>query len=317
DTHVAPLHARSTCERLAAAGKQVELIEVAAGEDSKSLTVLEGVLRKLASVRFGRDSAVLAIGGGVVTDLAGFAAASYLRGVAFYACPTSLLAMVDAGVGGKTGVNLPEGKNLVGAFWQPRAVVADVATLVSLPPRQFREGAVELFKHGLLDDEFLLGAPEDTRFAPNGDSSTLEEYVARSVAVKAKVVAADEREAGSRAHLNLGHTLAHAIEAASEHSISHGEAVAYGLQYAALLGLGRGWFDFTGAAQRLLSWLEPAPLPCRSFDELLPYMLRDKKNLAARMRFVLLRHEATPVLVDDVDDDEQRRAWGQLLEVVS
>ncbi|MEX2542756.1 MAG: 3-dehydroquinate synthase [Trueperaceae bacterium] len=315
DTNVAPHYGTAAHRLLSEAGKRVKLVEVPAGEESKSLQMLGDVLRRLAQAGFGRDCAVLAIGGGVVSDLAGFAAASYLRGVAYYACPTSLLAMVDASVGGKTGVNLPEGKNLVGAFWQPRLVMADVATLATLPERQFREGAVELYKHGLLGEAKLLTALDDREFRRDGDAAILEEYVARSVAVKARVVADDEREQGGRAFLNLGHSLAHALEAVTGHRLSHGEAVAYGLLFSALLGKERGWHDFVGQARRLLTWLEPTPLPSLAFDDLMPYLLRDKKNSAAGQRFVLLEQEATPVLVDDVGEFEQRRAWERLLEV--
>jgi 3-dehydroquinate synthase len=316
DSHVSPLYAGLLCDRLGEAGKDAHLIEVPAGEDSKSMGVLGTILRSLAQADFGRDAAVLSLGGGMVSDLAGFAASCYMRGLSFYSCPTSLLAMVDASVGGKTGVNLPEGKNLVGAFWQPRLVLVDVATLVTLPARTFREGAVELFKHGLLDDPFLLGALDDPEFRPGGNPERLEEYVARSVIVKAKVVQDDERESGDRACLNLGHTLAHALEAVSDHRLSHGDSVAYGLLYAALLGAGRGLFDFSGEASRLLEWVRPAPLPCREFDRLLPFMLRDKKNLGSRQRFVLLLEQGLPVLVDDVGEAEQRNAWGRLLEVL-
>jgi 3-dehydroquinate synthase len=317
DSNVGPLYVERLCSELAGAGKRSIVIEVPAGEDSKSLATLEEVLRRLARAAFGRDCAMLSLGGGVVSDLAGFAAASYLRGVAFYSCPTSLLAMVDASVGGKTGVNLPEGKNLVGAFWQPRLVVADIATLASLPERQFREGAVELFKHGLLGESDLLGSLDDPEFRPGGAPEALERYVASSVMVKGRVVEADERETGQRAFLNLGHSLAHALEAASDHRLSHGEAVAYGLLFAAELGAGRGWHDFVGEARRLLDWLRPVRLPFQDFAEVLPYMLRDKKNAAARQRFVLLDRGGSPVLVDDIDESEQKRAWGRLLEVIS
>jgi 3-dehydroquinate synthase len=314
DSNVAPLYAERVCRSLQEAGRRAQLIEVPAGESSKSLEVLARVLRTLAQGEFRRDCAVVSLGGGVVSDLAGFVAATYLRGVAFYSCPTSLLAMVDASVGGKTGVNLPEGKNLVGAFWQPRMVFADVATLASLPERQFREGAVELIKHGLLGEQKLLEALDDPEFRPGGAPQALEEYVSISVAVKARVVGEDEREAGSRAYLNLGHTLGHALEAVSGHGLSHGEAVAYGLLYAALLGRQRGWYDFSASALRLIEWLRPSPLPSLEFEALLPYLLRDKKNSASGQRFVLLRSEGVPVLVDDVSEAEQRRAWARLLE---
>ena len=317
DSSVGPIYIDEVRSPLEAGGRRTVAIEVEAGEASKTLTVLERVLREMAAVGLKRDCAVLALGGGVVSDLAGFAAASYLRGVSYYASPTSLLAMVDASVGGKTGVNLPEGKNLVGAFWQPRGVIADVRTLATLPAAVFREGAVELYKHGLLDDEFLLGAIDEPEFRANGDPAVLTDYVARSVAVKAKVVGADELERGSRAHLNLGHTLAHALEAASSHRLPHGEAVAYGLLFAAFLGTGRGLYDFTEPAVRLLQWLRPTPLPVNDFDLLRPYMARDKKNLAKLQRFVLLRERATPVLADDVSPSEQESAWRRLLEVTS
>lgn len=317
DSRVGPRYSQVVCASLERTGKQVLPIEIPAGEASKNLGELERISSIMAGAGLTRDGAILALGGGVVSDLAGFAAASYLRGVAYFACPTSLLAMVDASVGGKTGVNLPEGKNLVGAFWQPRTVVADVETLATLPEGVFREGAVELYKHGLLDDEFLLGAIEEPEFRPDGDPEILIEYVSRSIAVKARVVSGDERESGNRAHLNLGHTLAHALEAASAHRLPHGEAVAYGLLYAALLGRERGWHDFTGEARRLLEWLTPSPLPTRSLAELRPFIDRDKKHLRQRRRFVLLREKAAPVLVDDVSAGDEQRAWEQLLEVMS
>ncbi|HEX7003172.1 MAG TPA: 3-dehydroquinate synthase [Trueperaceae bacterium] len=317
DSDVAPLHAVGVREALEAGGAGVLAVTLPAGEASKSLSEFETLVREMASAGLKRDCAIVAVGGGVVSDLAGFAAASYLRGVAFYACPTSLLAMVDASVGGKTGVNLPEGKNLVGAFWQPRAVLADVNALATLPEPVFREGAVELFKHGLLADEWLLGAIDETGFGPAGDAEVLAEYIYRSVLVKARIVSGDERESGKRAHLNLGHNLAHALEAASSHRLRHGEAVAYGLLFSALLAQARGWYDFVSPARNLLEWLQPAPLPNRELTDLQPYLERDKKNLGERQRFVLMRAKETPVVVDDVQPGELESAWRRLLEVVS
>ena len=275
-----------------------------------------GQVEDRARTGLGRDGAVVARGGGVVGDLAGFVAASYLRGVAFYQYPTSLLAMVDASVGGKTGLDLPEGKNLVGAFWQPRGVVADVATLASLPEREFRQGTVELVKHGYLRDPELLTVV-GPRWHPSADSDLLSEAVARSVAVKAAVVAADERETGERAHLNLGHTLAHALEAATGLALQHGDAVAYGLVYAALLGRGRGHDDLVPELLRLVEWLDPAPLPYVSFEDLAPYIARDKKAVGGAARFVLLRSLGDPYLAADVGTDEQRAAYAALKELVA
>lgn len=315
DANVAGTHAAAALAALSSGPAGVQLFQVAPGEASKDLATYGALLRDLAAAGFGRDAAVVAVGGGVVTDLAGFVAATYLRGVAFYSCPTSLLAMVDAGVGGKTGINLPEGKNLVGAFWQPRAVVADVETLATLPEREFRQGAVESFKHGLLGAPELLGALDDPQFRPGGDPSRLRELVASSVRVKARVVADDEREAGARAHLNLGHTLAHALEAASGHALAHGDAVAYGLLFAALLARRRGWDDLTPEVLRLLEYVRPAGLPTREYGQLLPYLERDKKNRGGGQRFVLLRRLGEPVLVE-VTVEEQSGAWVEFLELV-
>lgn len=311
DTSVAPLHADAAAAPLERAGRSVERYLVPPGEGSKSPATWGALLGRMARDGFDRGGAVIALGGGVVGDLAGFVAATYLRGVAFYQAPTSLLAMVDASVGGKTGINLPEGKNLVGAFWQPGAVVADVATLRTLPEPQFRQGAVELFKHGLLADPALLElvGPAFTRDAP---AETLAEAVARSVAVKADVVSRDEREGGVRAHLNLGHTLAHALEAVSEHRLGHGDAVAYGLLYAGLLARVRGWADLTPRLRRLLAWVRPGPLPEVPFEALEPYLDRDKKVAEGRRRFVLLEDIGRPRVVGDVPRRDQAEAWEAL-----
>lgn len=292
-----------------------ELFEIPSGEGSKSVKVYGELLEKLAVAGFGRDAAVVALGGGVTTDLAGFVAATYMRGVDFYSFPTSLLAMVDASLGGKTGINLTAGKNLAGAFWQPRAVLVDVAVLRTLPDHLFRDGAVELFKHGLLACPPLLGALDDPEFTPAGEPDRLATYLERSIEVKARIVVGDEREAGARAHLNLGHTLAHALEAATGHGLTHGQAVAYGLLYAGLLSRNRGMWDFTGEALRLLAYLSPSGLPELEFTGLLEFMTRDKKVAGGRLRFVLMRAPQEPVVVADISRHELESAWRELLEV--
>lgn len=316
DARVAARHARRVSAALAGAGKDVLELVVPAGEASKSLGEYARLLGELASAAFPRDGAVVALGGGVVGDLGGFVAASYMRGVTFYQAPTSLLAMVDASVGGKTGIDLPQGKNLVGAFWQPRTVIADVGTLATLPEREFRQGTVEAFKHALLAAPDLLPAlfgGWGTDAAP----SVLTEVVARNVAVKAAVVAADEREQGVRAHLNLGHTLAHALEAASGHTFQHGDAVAYGLVFAALVGRARGFADVLRPTLKLLRWVAPAPLPSRSFAEVRPFMARDKKVADGRLRMVLLEEVGRAVVVADLREGELEAAWNELLEVTA
>ncbi len=308
DEAVAPRYAEPVRASLEAAGVRVFLYTVPEGESSKSLSTLETLLRRMTQDGFNRQDAVVALGGGVVSDLAGFVAASYMRGVALYTLSTTLLGMVDAAVGGKTGVNLPEGKNLVGAFWQPKTVLMDVSVLATLPEREFRGGAVEGFKHGLLADPQLLGDVADANFRRDGPTEFLTQTVARSVKVKADIVAEDEREGGRRAFLNLGHTLAHALEAASAHTLSHGDAVAYGLLFATRLAAARGYDDHTERVAAFVRWVDPPPLPEGPLEPLLPFIARDKKHLS-RQRWVLLKRIGEPYLADDVTEDELRAAW--------
>ena len=312
DENVYALHGDAVVGGLESAGKQVLIYPIPEGEKSKSLAKFDELLQRFSEDGLDRGCAVVALGGGVAGDLAGFVAASYLRGVAFYQVPTSLLAMVDASVGGKTGVNLPQGKNLVGAFWQPKAVVADVAFLRTLPENVFKEGAVEHFKHGLLKDKTILDDLTHADFTAQGDPDFLSQSIARSVQVKADIVAADEKEAGVRAYLNLGHTLAHALEAASNHGLSHGDAVAYGLLFMAYLSKARGYDDETERVQDFLCWVAPEPLPTQDFSVLAPYMQRDKKVAGGKLRFVLLEQLGEPVIVDDVSSAELEAAWQAL-----
>lgn len=316
DANVAGLYAPALLAGLEAAGKRAHLFTFPPGEASKSLMEYGRLLEELAAAPLPRGGAVVGLGGGVAGDLAGFVAATYMRGVSLYQAPTSLLAMVDASVGGKTGLDLKAGKNLVGAFWQPRAVVADVESLRSLPAREFRRGTVELVKHGLLADAGLVSAWR-AGWSQEAPAEALTGMVARSVAVKAGVVARDEFERGERAHLNLGHTLAHALEAASAHRLPHGDAVAYGLVYAALLGRRRGFVDFSEVALELFNWVAPAPIPLAEFAELHAFMRRDKKAAAGGVRFVLLREIGDPLLVGDLTYGELERAHAELLKIVA
>jgi len=315
DTNVAPLYLKRAADSLRAAGKTISSQVIVAGEASKSLANFQQLLQACILEGLDRGSAVLALGGGVVGDLAGFVAASLFRGVAFYQCPTSLLAMVDASIGGKTGVNLPEGKNLVGAFWQPKSVIMDIETLRSLPEREFRQGGVELFKHGLLADRQLATSIAHPDFTPDGPSEILQNCIGRSVTVKAEFVARDTREQGARAHLNLGHSLAHALEAVSHHRLAHGDAVSYGLLFVSLLSRERGFEDWTAAARDLLAWVAPDPLPTHSFETLLPYLQRDKKNRGGGLAFILLEAIGRPLLARDLSLVELKKAWENLWEV--
>lgn len=324
DAHVAPLYADAVEERLAAEGRSVLRLVVPAGERSKSVAVWGDLLRALAGAGFGRDDAVLALGGGVVGDLAGFVAASYARGIAVVQAPTSLLAMADAAIGGKTGVNLPEGKNLVGAFWQPRAVLMDVSTLRTLPAEVFLHGAVEVFKHGLLADPELADAVLDGRLAQDADPAEATRWIAASARVKADVVGRDEREVGeARATLNLGHTVAHALEAVTAHALSHGEAVAWGLLYAAHLSRldaddrGRSGTDWTGRVRRLIETVRPAPPPELAWAELEPFLELDKKNRAGRRRWILADAAGDARLASDVPPERERAAWSAFTDDVT
>jgi 3-dehydroquinate synthase len=268
-----------------------ELI-VPAGEASKTRDRWAQLSDELLAHGFGRDSAIIALGGGVVGDLAGFVAATYLRGIPCVQIPTTLLAMLDASVGGKTGVDTPRGKNLIGAFHPPAAVVADPLLLRTLPAREYHGGLAEAVKHGLIADrEYFtwLGGVAD-RVAAR-DIETLTRLVQRSIEIKAAVVADDEYETGRRAVLNAGHTVAHAIEHASEYTLSHGEAVAIGLvvecRLAEAMGIGR-----QGLSQQVAELLERLGLGTElnqrlPRERMLEAMSLDKKNRAAELRFAL------------------------------
>jgi 5-deoxy-5-amino-3-dehydroquinate synthase len=258
-------------------GVEHRVFEVGHGEEEKNLETVELLCRDWAQWGLSRSDVVVAVGGGMVTDTAGFAAAVYHRGVAVVHVATTLLAQVDAAIGGKTGVNLPEGKNLVGAFWQPHAVLCDTETLATLPPREYRSGLGELAKY-----HFLGGA--------GLEDMSLDEKVARCVAIKAEVVAADEREGGRRAVLNYGHTLGHALETAGEYDLRHGEAVAIGLVFAARLASRLGRIDSRRVEEHrsvVGSYDLPLDLPPgSSADELVRLMARDKKAVSG-LTFVL------------------------------
>jgi 3-dehydroquinate synthase len=275
------------------------------GEESKNLDVLASLYHRFAAIPLRRDDLVVALGGGVVGDLAGFAAATWNRGVALIQVPTTLLAQVDAAIGGKTAVNLPEGKNLVGAFHQPIGVVADTKTLATLPVRERRSGLGEVAKYGFIADvavlELLEQRPDD---AVAGDADLLAEIVRRGVAVKARIVAADERESGARALLNYGHTVGHAIEAlAGYRTYRHGEAVSLGMVFAARLGERLGITE-AGLAERTVALLRGVGLPtgglrvdpARVWD----LLARDKKARGG-VRFVLCCRPGLAMVVDQPD----------------
>lgn len=307
---------------LSLAGLRVPRVDIPDGEQFKTLETATRIFRAAVAHRLDRRSFFIALGGGVVGDVAGFAAATFLRGVDFIQVPTTLLAQVDAAVGGKVGVNLDEGKNLVGAFHQPRAVIADVDTLQSLPKRELAAGMAEVIKYGMMADPHLLDFLEDRiEQLAAGHKGALMAVVARSCEIKAAIVAQDERETlGLREALNFGHTIGHALEAVLGFSeLLHGEAVAIGMLAAAMLSA-----RLTGLpaseVERLAALLQRAGLPLApppvDDAQLLTVMRRDKKVLADRLRFVLLERTGRWVVRDDVPDElvletlrEQRSVW--------
>jgi 3-dehydroquinate synthase len=292
NTTVAPLYMESLAAALG--GSRVIEAILPDGEAHKTLSTVSRVLDVLVANRFGRDCTVVALGGGVVGDMAGFAASCYQRGVAYVQVPTTLLAQVDSSVGGKTGVNHPGGKNLIGAFHQPNAVLADTSTLATLPVRELRAGLAEVIKYGLIcDAPFFdwLEANMDRLLA--ADPTALAYVVQRSCEIKAQIVGRDEREQGDRALLNLGHTFGHAVESATHYTQwLHGEAIGAGLLMAAAMSHECGWLEIT-QVDRLQHLLERVGLPVK-IDGVPPgvaleHMRIDKKVQGGRMRLVLLR----------------------------
>jgi len=280
--------------RQALHGTRITEVLVPDGEGAKSWQNLNRVIDALLKARLGRDTLVIALGGGVVGDLAGFAAAVYQRGVDFVQVPTTLLAQVDSSVGGKTAINHPLGKNMIGAFHQPRAVISDVATLDSLPDRELRAGIAEVIKHGVaLDAAFTAWLESNVEKLAGRDRAALSYAVKRSCELKAAIVAADERESGARALLNFGHTFGHAIEAGAGYGAwLHGEAVAAGMVMAAELSLLQG-FIARAEVDRIKNLLVRAGLPVKgpalAPETLMELMAVDKKAAAGQTRFVVLR----------------------------
>jgi len=313
DAFAHALHGERVAAGFAAAPLRLETFTLEPGETSKELASIESLARSFAGAGLHRGDLVVSLGGGVVTDVAGFAAAVYHRGVAVAHLPTTLLAQVDAAIGGKTGVNLPEGKNLVGAFHQPVAVLADVTALATLPEEELQSGLAEVAKHAFLADPPLadvLVAERDAIFAR--DAGTLTRIVSRAAEVKARIVERDETEAGERGTLNYGHTLGHALETIGGYDRwRHGEAVAIGMTFAAALAAELGLPNWIAEHRRVL---EALGLPTRGagdvpLDTVLEVMRGDKKYEAG-IRFVVLEAPGRARIVSDVPRDAIERAYG-------
>lgn len=302
DTNVGPLYAPRVLESLQGAGIRAELLTLPAGEPTKAFGTLPGIYERMAAFGLTRRDLVLTLGGGVIGDLGGFAAASYLRGVPFVQLPTSLLSQVDSSVGGKVAVDLPQGKNLVGAFYQPRAVLADPEALETLSDHFFADGMAEVIKTACIRDASLFDLLSDCVDGENprkGLMEHIEEIVARCCEIKASVVEADEQDNGERMVLNFGHTIGHAIEGVEQYcGHSHGAAVGIGMVAISKLGEQRGQTP-VGTAKRIAGVLGALSLPTEwagNKEELRPFLCRDKKNLGRTLTVVLLEQLGKGIL---------------------
>lgn len=306
DKVVAPLYLHGL--RRALAGKSVYEVILPAGEATKNMDTITDLFDAMLNIPLDRSATVVALGGGVIGDMAGFAAACYQRGIAFIQVPTTLLAQVDSSVGGKTGVNHALGKNMIGAFHQPVRVVADCATLATLPPREFSAGLAEVIKYGLIDDPpFFAWLEANMAALMQQDAAVLACAVERSCIAKARIVEQDERESGVRALLNLGHTFGHAVETATGYSHwLHGEAVAFGMLLAAWMSARMGWLA-SAEVERVRTLLARANLPTEpslefSAKRIRQLMTLDKKVKAGHIRLVLLRGIGRAVLTDEYEE---------------
>lgn len=313
NTTVQPLYLEHYVTAIEALGKKVNTCVLPDGEQYKNIEHLNLIFDALLEAGFNRDCTVLALGGGVIGDMAGFASACFQRGVYFIQVPTTLLSQVDSSVGGKTGINHPLGKNMIGAFQQPQVVLADMAQLSTLPDRELSAGLAEVIKYALLGDtEFLSWLEEHMDGLVARDPELLAEAVYRSCAHKARIVANDEKEQGERALLNLGHTFGHAIESYLGYGVwLHGEAVATGMVMAADLSHLMGWLSSDDLA-RTKKIIQRAHLPIKCpqipMDEFLAYMSHDKKVLNGQLRLVLMKALGQAVITKDFDLELMKQA---------
>ena len=311
DEIVAPLHAQGTLESLRSAGFEPHLLTIPAGEASKSMVVVTDLCDRMIQLGLDRKSALFALGGGVVGDLAGFVASIYYRGIPVIQLPTTVVAQVDSSIGGKTGVNSPLGKNLIGTFHQPRLVLSDTATLSTLPERIFQEGLAEAIKHAVIADEPMLALLLDLLpFDRLSDLSSLSILIARNAAIKARIVGEDEFEAkGTRALLNFGHTIGHAIEAVAGYGkLSHGECVAIGMIAALDLSVRLAGLPSDQAVpvkDVIIACGLPTTIPANlPTDSILAALARDKKFDAGAIRFVLTPKLGSALISDNVTLDD-------------
>jgi 3-dehydroquinate synthase len=307
DSQVAELFGGTLMVSLAEAGVPAEIITFPRGEESKHLATVAELASKLAQMGLDRKDALIALGGGVTGDITGFLAAIYMRGIPFVQIPTTLLAQVDSSVGGKTGVDIPEGKNLVGAFYQPRCVYIDSSVLMSLSSAELLNGLAEVIKYGVIyDAEFFRYLADQRQAILARDLAVLDQVIARCCAIKAAVVAADEREVDLRRILNFGHTIGHAVEAASHYNLAHGMAVGLGMVAACRLAVGKGMFPQAQAdavCQLIADYGLPTEIPGEfSSPQIRAFLKTDKKTVGGRLCFVLPTEIGKVVITDEVHE---------------
>jgi 3-dehydroquinate synthase len=305
DSDVNPLYGEVVKHKFGETGLPVDIVEIRAGEPSKSVTTVVDVVRQLIGLKVSRKSLLIALGGGVVGDVTGFIASIYMRSIPYIQVPTTLLAQVDSSVGGKTGVDLPEGKNLLGTFYQPRAVYIDLSFLKTLSDKHFANGLAEIIKYGIIGDENLFELLEqESEGIKKRDLSLMETLVGRSCKIKADVVETDEKELGLRRILNFGHTLGHALEAASEYSLFHGEAISIGMVGAAKISHRLNYLDKV-SCQRIVDLIKlyhlPAKIPAgMETAQIMGFMATDKKAVGGQVHFVLVKKIGAPFVTPEV-----------------
>jgi len=305
DSDVNPLYGEKVRQKLAETALPVHIIEIPAGESSKSVNTVLDVVKQLIGLKVSRKSLLIALGGGVVGDVTGFIASIYMRSVPYVQIPTTLLAQVDSSVGGKTGVDLPEGKNLLGTFYQPKAVYAELSFLKTLSDKDFANGLAEIIKYGIIGDYDLFEFLEnESSGIKKRNPSLMKSIVRRSCKIKADIIEMDEKELGLRRILNFGHTLGHALEAASGYSLSHGEAVSIGMVGAAKISHRLDYLDRV-SYQRILDLIKHYHLPTKipaGLDtvQITAFMATDKKAIGGQLHFVLVKKIGVPFVTPEV-----------------
>jgi 3-dehydroquinate synthase len=317
DSQVGALHGQRVLQTLRKMDLQVDAIDFPFGETSKNMQTCLQIVDRLIALRADRHSALIALGGGVVGDLTGFVASIYMRGIPFFQLPTTLMAQVDSSIGGKTGIDLPSGKNLLGTFYQPKAVFIDLTFLLTLKEREFKDGLSEVLKYGIIEDPDLLSLLEGQITALRAkDFTLLEKMISKSCRIKKRIVELDEKEVGLRRLLNFGHTLGHAVEAESGYALSHGEAVAVGMVCAAWLSERMGYLP-TSDRQRIESLLQSIGLPHRipgnlKTEGILSRLSKDKKKTGDVLPFVLLKRLGMPFINGGVPEGMIREVVEEL-----